>query len=538
MDLSQRRRKPARSAAQFAYWLLAASITAFVAVTSGSRGELRLIDGWEHHRAVRVMAELGFRAGNPTYATPEPSIRYSPYTALLALVTRASHWEAWDVMTAAAVVNTALLFVAIFLLLAAYGRTSASVPTALVMLLLYGAPPGYANTLALEDLPVHQVNPSAFALALCLFSWAGWAWAGRGPGRTRWMGPAVSMALVIAILSHGMTGILGMIGLGSVAIASEERPRMLVNTAVVCAATLAVCALWPYYSFVHAVLDNPNPEHWFNPGILTAMLAIWCLPAMVAGTLAIPYRDDAFVRFGLFGAGVTLLLSLAAIPIKSATFARLPLAGLIFSQLLTGYVLARWELGRRSTWSAIGAGLRSSDPAAFAGSFVRLALPLTIVYFAVPQVVDVAREPHLMRPFLARLLHRADKRTHLPDDYRRVLAPVAERDVVMAHRFTAWPVPSFHGRIVAAAHFEFFTPGQRQRFDDAETFMHVGTPASERIRLLDTYGARWILLDRTLNERVLPELLVPPAVVSQSGDLILMDAALWRAQAAPATIAR
>lgn len=520
------------------YWALAASVSLYVALTSGARGEIRLIDGWEHHRVVRVLAELGLRAGNPTYATSEPSIRYSPYSALLALASRWGRWDPWDVLTVAAVLNTILLFVALHALLAAFGRTAHALPTALAVLLLYGATPGYANTLALEDLPVHQGNPSAFALVLCLLTWAGWRWASGSRSRSPWVGAASAVALAVATLSHGMTGVIGVIGLVAVSFTVPGRWPALAGAIVVSAAALGLCAAWPYFPFLRAVAGNPNPGYWFNPGILKLMLTSWCVPALVAAALAIPYRDDPLVRFGLLGLSATLLLTGLAYATRSATFARAPLAGLIFAQLLAGHALGRWSLSSPGTWREVAAGLRSRAGDAFAGAFVRVALPAALVFFGTPQLLSIAREPHLMRPYIAGLLHRADKRTHLPDRYRDVLAPVAERDVVMADPATAWPVPSFHGRVVGAAHFEFFTPGQQRRFDDAEAFMQPGTPPAERARLLDAYGARWILLDRVVDERVLAEVLVPGAVVRQSGDLILMDASRWRAQVAAVALPR
>lgn len=525
-------------ARSLAYWATAVSVSLYVALTSGFRGEIRLIDGWEHHRVVRVMAQVGFAAGNPTYASDEPSIRYSPYSAILALAARWGHWDPWDVLTVAAVLNTVLLFVALYALLAAFGRTSIAFPTALTMLLLYGATPGYANTLALEDLPVHQGNPSAFALVLCLLSWATWIRASRSSrSHLFWTGAAIAGAVAVATLSHGMSGTLALVGLVAVSLASTRPRRMLLGTAIVSSAALALCAAWPYYPFLRAVLHNPNPEYWYNPAILKLMLTSWCLPAMVAAVLAFPHRDDPVVRFGIVGLVATLLLTGVAIATSSATFARLPLAGLFFSQLLVGYALAQWKVCRPSTWRAILAGLRARAGDVFAGAFVRVALPLAIAFFGFPQLLNIGRAPHLMRPYLARWLNLADKRTHLPGHYRDVLVPVAERDVVMADHGTGWPVPSFHGRLVGAVHFEFFTPGQQRRFDDTETFMRAGTPTADRIRLLDTYAARWILLDRVADERVLSEVLVPGAVVRQSGDLILMDAELWRAQVSPDTLA-
>ena len=66
------------------YAAVAVAVVALVAAATGFRDEIRGADAWEHHRAIRVVAALGPAAGNPTFATDEPSIRYSPYTLAVA----------------------------------------------------------------------------------------------------------------------------------------------------------------------------------------------------------------------------------------------------------------------------------------------------------------------------------------------------------------------------------------------------------------------------------------------------------------------
>jgi hypothetical protein len=426
-------------------------------------------------------------------------------------------------------VNTAALVIALYLLLRAFNHRGAAFPVLTVLLLLYGQTPGYANTLALEDLPVHQINPSAFALPLCLLVWAAWRSASTSIIRVLLLLPIAALALATAVLSHAMTGLLGLIGLASISIcAGFTRRQLIVTTVALGSCVLALCAIWPYYPFISASIRTPNPAYWYNPFILTLMLTNWCLPALIASTLALPYRREPLVRFALSGLAVILALTALAIATRSATLARLPLAGLIFAQLLTGYVLHRWELLRPSTWRDLLSRLGSLSPDSFAPGFVRAALPAMVLYFAFPQFVNIAREPHLLRPLLATRLHVPDRRANLFLRYQEVLAPVGERDVVMGDASTSWPVPSFHGRVVAAEHFELFTPDQQRRSDDALLFMTPGTLQETRVQLIDRYAVSWILLDRRANSSVLSELLVPEAVTREAGDLILMNAARWR----------
>jgi hypothetical protein len=340
--------------------------------------------------------------------------------------------------------------------------------------------------------------------------------------------PIVIVALAIALLSHAMTGLLGLLGLAAVSLSADSsRGRVLLAAGAVVTIVLAICCLWPYYPFVQAVLRNPNPGYWYNPYILKSMLTNWCLPAMLASLLAMPYRREPLVRFAMWGLFATLMLTALAAASRSPTFARLPLAGLIFAQVLTGAVLHHWELSRASSWRDILSRLRSLSPDAFIPGFVRALLPALLLYFGVPQLVDAIRQPHLLRPILAKWLQVDDRRAHWFQQYQAVLAPVGERDVVMAESSTGWPVPSFRGRIVAAEHFELFTPDQQRRFDDVQVFMAPGTRQATRVQLIQRYGVSWILLDRRANASVLPELLVANAIAREAGRLILIDAARW-----------
>lgn len=72
------------------YWLLAAALALYVALCTGARENHPKTDAWEHHRAILALAREGPGAGNPTYDDPAPSIRYSPFTVVLAGVSRAT----------------------------------------------------------------------------------------------------------------------------------------------------------------------------------------------------------------------------------------------------------------------------------------------------------------------------------------------------------------------------------------------------------------------------------------------------------------
>ena len=71
----------------------------------------------------------------------------------------------------------------------------------IVMVALWGGPPGYANSYALADLPWHQVNPSALAFALAVFA-LGWFERMRRSPRSGVRAKSVAMTMVAC--SHFM----------------------------------------------------------------------------------------------------------------------------------------------------------------------------------------------------------------------------------------------------------------------------------------------------------------------------------------------
>jgi hypothetical protein len=516
------------------FWIVSLALVAYVACCTPFRDSLLEADAWEHHRAIAALARGPWHPGNPTFAVDEPSIRYSPGAVAMAAVSRATGIDPWDIQSADAVLNTALLCLGVGTLLRALGRADAAGLALLVMVSLYGGAPGYANSYALADLPWHQVNPSALAFGLVLLSWALFLRLRSGVAprvaRLGWL--ALPLMLGVALLEHAMTGVLGFLGLAFFALFAGEgspavRLRRLAMLAAVGAGAAALCLAWPWYSFLRAVLSRPDTGYWFNPAILRTMLTQWCAPAVLLSAWAITARDRAGVLL-LLGAGfATLALGVLAVVGRSPTLARLPLPGLIFFHLAIAIAAADHRVLSLRAWRERAFDLLIPGGGTALAGFT-LAACATIIYFLLPQLAAIPREPHLARAYIAPLLHREDKQPRLRERYREVLAPVGEREVVLAESPTAWPVPSFGPRIVAASHYEFFVNGQDQRERDVKRFFETGHER-ERTAVIDAYGASWILLDESrLSARQRSELLRDRAVERRVGPLVLMNAARWR----------
>ncbi len=510
------------------YVLLSLAVVCYVAALTGNRSERLDADAWEHHRAVLVMSQDLSNPGNPTYATDEPTIRYSPYTLALAWIVRATGVDAYDVLSAAAVFNTILLVVAIGWWMRGYGLMGASWLVLPAVLFLYGQPPGYANSFALSDLPWHQVNPSALATALMIFTW-GWLSRAKGMGLAAFTGVA-SVLLAIAVLSHGMSGIMGAFGMFVTALGSErdqiKRATAAIITGVI---ALGIALAWPWYDFLFAVTHSPDKWYWFNPAIFRLMLLVWCLPALLAVLATLPLRNQPFIRTALLATVGLLGIAGVGAAMGSPTLARIPLAGLIFPQAAIGVYLYQTRVFDPRTWLSRLTKLSSPDRSVMCPVLIDITVAGMLVVFALPNLWLTLSEPHLARKWVSPLLGKEDKQPNNWLRYEALLTPnISTRDVVLAEPLTGWPVPSFGGRVVSAKHLEFFSPDQYERLQDTQKFFTAQTSSEERSAILRQYDVSWLLLDRAhLSQPVFDELFNPDAVAQDDGRMVLMDASRW-----------
>lgn len=524
------------------YWGLGAVLLLYVALCTQNRDSVYGADAWEHHRAIVALLENPWHPGNPTYATDEPSIRYSPYTVALTLICRLTSVDPYVALGAAGVFNTALLIIALYVLLRTYGLAAMAPTALLVMVSLYGVAPGYANSYALADLPWHQVNPSALSFPLALFMFALLRNSADKP--RAWVSiAAITILAAICILTHGHTGVFAFIGMGAIAVGApaELRWRLLCRVTAVSVMTFLLCLAWPLYNFLGAVLTNQDQEYWFNPFVSIAMLSIWAAPALFCVPVLLSLRRNELARFCLIGAAISFGLGLLSFPLRSGLLARIPMPAMVLLHIPIGLYIYEHRLFNPRTWRRNLQALFSYRPAVAAPAAINVLVLAAFAYCLIPQLLNIPRNPALARSYLAPLIGKQDKQLRLMSKYREVLEPIAAHDVVMSDIVSSWPVPSFNGRIIAALHYETFTPGQPQRQRDLETFFATND-YHIREQILHHYGAKWIVLNRyQMLPQVVDEMLEPQAVVREVDPLILMNAEKWlslrRAKTQPAQIA-
>jgi hypothetical protein len=513
---------------RWAYWTLALLLTGFVGLLTAQRENNWGADAWEHHRAIVALARDMVHPGNPTLATSDPSIRYSPYSIALALLVRSTGFDAYSVLGLAAVVNTFLLVSGLYALAKSFGEERSAPSILVVMVTLYGQLPQYAGSLALADLPWHQVNPSALSIALLL--WSLWALKGLAERRLAvvWV-VFIVLATSLTLLSHGMSSVMYVVAFLALALCLpvDARRRALAYSLGSCCIALGLALLWPWYDFWFAVTEKPDNEYWFNPNILRTLLLCWCAPLLLAAIPSVALIERRMVRFGLVAGAACYCCSLASVITQSPTLARQALPGMIFLQLAVGVYAKSVGLFEARTWVERFRRLSSRSLPTTSAASMELVLAVAILYFGWPQVWSILREPYLARSWVAPLVGAEHKQLDLRARLDSLLASVSDGDVVLSDALTSWPVPSLTGRVVVALHREFFVPNQLERESDVLAFFSRSSEVDRR-GLLAKYDVRWILLCKQHIDPVMfDRLLIPSAVAAQDDMFVLMDAERW-----------
>jgi hypothetical protein len=531
------------------YWVIGTLLLVYVAVCAPQRDNVLGADAWEHHRTVLTLerhlgqSESGtfLHPGNPTFASDIPSVRYSPYTIFWAVVCRVTHITPYTALSIAAVINTALMLVGLWLLLDSFGEAAAATSVLIVMVSLWEGPPGWANSYALADLPWLQVNPSAIAFAFVLISWALFRRISTGrSGAIAWIG--IVLLTTIAMLDHGMTaafGIMGMFVMGAMG-PGESRVKMLAGAFGVAVAVAVLCTPWPWFSFWGAVRWKGDQHYWFSVPFLRMELKEWIVPAVICSLLAAPFWRNALVRVSFVGGVLAMVVAASSVVTKSPTFARFPLPGLIYFHMMVGIMAHQWGIFDLRTWRDRVRGAFALPEQAY-GPMLQIGLTVALACFLLPQVKMVVSKPWLFRPYIARALHRPDRQERLPRELPGLLKGVGENDVVLSDLMTSWLVPSTNGKIVSALHYELFVPDQRERWAEVTKFFSKD-PSVDRTGIIGKYNVRWIVLNQNVpridghemdegtaaeNEAIFRMLNRPAAVADRVGDLVLIDAKKW-----------
>ena len=517
--------------ANTAFLVIAVFLVVYVALCTGQRENGWSWDAWEHQRSIRALVENFWNPGNPTYPLSTPSVRYSPYIITLAAICKTLNLNAYDVLSYAAIFNTILLVLAIKLFLKAHGEGKSAAAVLFIMITLWAGPPGHSNSFALADLPIQQVNPSAFALPLTLFlwtlfyrfkrlGWKDWGW--------------VVMLLISAcmLLDHVITLAFAHIALWTFALSDrDKRGAAMLLTITVGASILGFT--WPWFDLLHLITKGVTAGL-INKYVIYLILFSWVIPALIGGLISLQLQKNYLVSI-LVKAGITVyLINLIAYltPFQFSGFgaiSRMALPGALCFHIALGIFASHNKFFSISEWRervSILAFKRDSNK--ISQTILDFILLFGLFYFTLPQIKLILKEPFLAREYIATALGKENKQIHLWKRAQKLMEPVGRTDVVLSDTLTSWSVVAASGRIVYGLHPEAFVKGQTSRKIDVEHFFSKDSNHSSRLEIIKKYNVKWLVLNKhSLESEVFDELYDKKSCIYNDDIFYLISVEKW-----------
>jgi hypothetical protein len=458
-------------------------------------------DYWEHSATLHALIENPWHPRHPHLESGTQSPRFGPQFLLVALLSRALHWDAIAAMSLCAVLNTLLFLVGIRSFFLSYFRHPLA-PLYGLLVMFGGWWQGfhYSNVYSLAVLFNVTAFPSTSALALTLLGFALTIRLLRS--EQRW--PRLCLLLLAAWASavfiiHPLTAMMSLSGAGLLAITQPKvRLRRRLEVLAVVAVGCALSGFWPYFS-PWTVLRGGHGDSvgWAGQSLQQAAdlhvkrrlheFYAWgpllrTLGLSVLTLVALPYfllrRERWFVALG----ALSMLL-----PFVANAFVELPLGHRFV-------LLAIFYLHIGLVWLLLGLAPSFSGAFAFVRfRWARIALNLAalslLLVFCVHSVL-LAREQLSNRKFYSR------PESPVISNARAFAAAAGPHSVVLANALLSWPLPSFGPKVLLVFHEDPLIPDEAEREDAVKRFLGGHASDDERRAILARYGVSHVLLGR------------------------------------------
>lgn len=490
------------------YALLAAATVALTAVQT-LNGQWSS-DMWEHVAVVRELITRPFDPAHPQILSDAAHPGFSPYTVALGVVGGVTGTSALTVLSAAAVLNVALLLAAWHAFVVAVTENRrAPFWSLLFMLLLWGASPyRYSGFFGLNSIGFVAPFPSTFATAVALITIVGALRLTGAPSVAHLLGVGVGTALVVLV--HPLSAPWLLAALAAVGITRLRGLRSWLGALLALGLTITICLLWPYYSFVELLRGTGDLEA-LNASMYTDVL-VRLLPAML-GLVVIVRRFRAHPRdlLALFLIGASSLWLLGAVT-NNTSYGR----SLAFVVIVLHVALADGvgRLEARAHWRH--ASRRDQVGAAALAALLVLGL--------------VTTSPGWVRmippPLLSASLRDADELVRPEEAFELLVGNVGRTEVVLSpHPSDNRIIPALAGRTLTLAAPRPFVDDLEARAVAQRDYVDRATTVAERRAIETRYDVRFVLLrtddamDRLLLERLRAE---GAAVVAGTDELVLV----------------
>lgn len=449
------------------------SVSVFVLMCLRTRNGVWVGDFWEHSAVVRELSTHLLHPQHPQLLLNVPHAFYSPYSVATALLSRALRLDVITTLSIVGLVNLGILLLGIRLFvfsLMPQHPTATAFYTLLLVLFFWGNYPWhYSGFFHIGALGSVLPYPSTFAAGLSLIALS--VNLQRINLKRSILLVPIFLLAVIILISHPLSFLFLAVGLLSFSFDARDSllSDMLLIAALLVASLLCV-ALWPYFPMLQFLMGESDVYHASNRVMYQAVLSrTW--PSL----LAIPWVISR-MRSNLRCPLVLMLAILSGLYLYGA------LSGKYSFGRVISYIILLLHFTIAERFSLFESRLcvphvpRWCQRLLFSTSVVICCLVLSWQAFekTLRQSLPGQRSTDASLLFLAKF--------------------TGQYDVVLSDLQTSWLIPTFGGKVVAARNPLAFVPDQKVRRSDLEHFFRRESTLGERQRIIEKYGAKYLLL--------------------------------------------
>jgi MacB-like periplasmic core domain len=453
------------------YLVLSAAL--LVLITGYTANGLCVSDFWEHAAVVRELAAHPLHPQNPILAINAPHAGYSPYALALAYLSRATGLSAVDMLRVAGILNVLLVVCTLGLFVrTSFPAKHTDFYALLFALVLWGLFPWYfSGFLHLNALGIVAGSPSTFATGMVFLAWYISILVARG--RNPWLLAPLTVIVAGVCLDHPLTAISMFVGLLALTLDFGWSWASMLRLAAVCIAAVLLACAWPYYD-IRALLFS-RTGHFdaatsgMYPGLIKTVVMIF--PALIGlPLLLLRFRSNRrdFV--------VLIFLCLVFVYAFGGLSGKFTLGRVMpFIVLMLQLSAADWLARYRAETGTGAAPVRTRWTRNLI--FAAAALGAIMVLPGFISSIPIFQSSYGEYKFLPRY--------------------VSETHSVLSDFDTSLRIPAFGAKVVAypPVHVLFFVDS-KSREDDDQRFFSETTGDAERKRILDKYGAPFLLLNK------------------------------------------
>jgi hypothetical protein len=442
-------------------------------------------DFWEHSAAVSEFMRHPLAPSHPQLDLAAPHTFLNPYTFVVALTALIFSLNSITILAFFGVFNFCLFCWGLSVFISSHCSNrddsyKVSFYALLFILFLWGSHPwAYSGFFNYQIFLFNLPYPSTFIGGLSLLTLGLTGRSQTTLGLTEWL--VLVVITTLSLLTHPLTAQFLVIGLIAQALTVQERIVIrLLKLATLCAASIALAALWPFFPFLSllsgagTVYDLSNLLMYFDvidrvwPFILLSPVLAWTLYQR-------QYRVLLFIFFATIGVYLFGLYS------HKYSYGRIISYTIIIAQICCAIVAVQLE-----TW------LDHRHPR------IRLtyhALLLTLLLFlssgwlytSTTRLLTAANSIWLGRPVFNHVSYK---------EYNALRAALQSEPNVLANLDTSWLLPSFGAKIVGVNRAFAFVKDIEQRKKDTTDFFDLNIGAQARQVIIQRYKPTHILFNK------------------------------------------